>query len=56
MNSIVMYESLLKNKIPAEMHIYNAGGHGFGMYNPTTKDLWMESCKNWLKSINMLPQ
>lgn len=56
MNSIVMYESLLRNKVPVEMHIYNAGGHGFGMYNPTTKDLWMQSCKNWLQGINMLPK
>lgn len=56
MNSIVMYESLLRNKVPVEMHIYNEGGHGFGMYNPTTKDKWMERCKNWLQSINMLPK
>ena len=56
MNSIVFYEALLQYKIPAEIHIYNAGGHGFGMNNPTTKDLWMESCKHWLQSIKMLPE
>ncbi len=47
-NSIAFYQALLKNKIPAEMHIYQNGGHGFGMQNPTTKDEWMERCKNWL--------
>lgn len=54
MNSIVFYEGLLRYKIPAEMHIYKAGGHGYGMYNPTTKDLWMERCKTWMQSMNLL--
>lgn len=54
MNSIVYYEHLLQFKIPAEMHIYKAGGHGFGMHNSTTKDLWMERCKNWMESIGLL--
>ena len=47
-NSIVFYQALLKNKIPAELHIYQNGGHGIGMHNTTTKDEWMERCKNWL--------
>ena len=47
-NSIVFYQALLKNKIRAELHIYQNGGHGFGMHNTTTKDEWMERCKNWL--------
>ena len=47
-NSIRFYEAEQKNNIPAEMHIYPKGGHGFGMNNPTTKDLWMERLKNWL--------
>ena len=54
MNSIVFYEGLLRYKIPAEMHIYKAGGHGYGMYNPTTKDLWMERCKTWMQGMGLL--
>jgi acetyl esterase/lipase len=54
MNSIVYYEHLLQFKIPAALHIYNAGGHGFGMDNPTTKDLWMERCRNWMESMGLL--
>ncbi len=50
MNSIVFYEGLHKYNIPAEMHIYKSGGHGFGMDNPTTKDKWMEQCKNWMQA------
>lgn len=52
-NSILFYEALLKYKIDAEMHIYKAGGHGYGMYNSTTKDLWMESCKNWMQGMGL---
>lgn len=47
-NSIVFYQALIKNKVPAEMHLYQNGGHGFGMNNPTTKDAWIDRCKNWL--------
>jgi acetyl esterase/lipase len=56
MNSITFYGALIHNKVSAEMHIYKAGGHGFGMQNPTTKDLWMERCKNWMQSMNLLPK
>jgi acetyl esterase/lipase len=47
-NSINFYLALLAKKVPAEMHIYPGGGHGFGMENPTTKDKWMDSLKNWM--------
>lgn len=47
-NSIVFYQHLLKNKVPAELHVYEKGGHGFGMVNPTTPDLWMNQCRNWM--------
>ncbi|MBF9253658.1 alpha/beta hydrolase [Pontibacter sp. 172403-2] len=53
-NSIVFYQALVKNKIPAEMHIYQNGGHGFGMHNSTTADDWFESCLNWLRSNDFL--
>ena len=49
-NSTRYYEALLKNKVPAELHIYERGGHGFGMNNKTTSDRWMDRLKNWLVS------
>lgn len=55
-NSIVFYESLLKNKVPAELHIYERGGHGFGMDNPTTDEMWMDSLRNWLVSRGIVPR
>ncbi|MEO6188621.1 MAG: alpha/beta hydrolase [Ginsengibacter sp.] len=54
MNSISFYLALHRNKIPAEMHIYKSGGHGFGMHNPTTKDEWMDTCKHWMESMGFL--
>lgn len=50
LNSIVFYEALLRNKVPAELHIYQRGGHGFGMNNKTTSDSWMERCRNWISA------
>lgn len=31
MNSIAFYQALKRNKVPASMHIFDHGGHGFGM-------------------------
>ncbi len=53
-NSLAYDEALAKNKVNAEMHIYQAGGHGFGMYNKTTKDDWFESLKNWMTTNKWL--
>ncbi len=50
-NSIRFYQACIKNKVPAEMHIYPTGGHGFGMYNRTTDDSWMERLRNWLSKL-----
>lgn len=47
-NSISFVEALAKNKVPAEMHLYQSGGHGFGLHNKTTKDEWIDRLKNWL--------
>ena len=53
-NSLAFYKSLLKYNIPAELHVYERGGHGFGMDNPTTEEKWMSSLKNWLVSRGLL--
>jgi acetyl esterase/lipase len=50
-NSIRFYQACIRNKVPAEMHIYPKGGHGFGMYNRTTDDGWMERLRNWLSKL-----
>jgi len=47
-NSLMFYDALLQNKVKAEMHIYQAGGHGFGLHNWTTKDMWFDRLMNWM--------
>jgi len=54
-NSIVFYEALLKHKVPAELHLYERGGHGFGLNNPTTKENWFQTCINWMKANKFMP-
>ena len=48
-NSIRYYLACLKNKVPAELHLYPKGGHGFGLINKTTSDNWVERLRNWLQ-------
>lgn len=48
-NSIKYYEALLKNHVPAEMHIFQNGGHGFGTHLLDGKDNWMELLKIWME-------
>jgi hypothetical protein len=43
--------------VPAEMHIYPAGGHGYGLrpnINPVTA-VWPNLVVKWLQGIKMLP-
>lgn len=49
-NSVRYYEALIKNKVPAELRLYERGGHGFGLNNSTTTDKWMDRLKTWLKA------
>jgi acetyl esterase/lipase len=52
-NSLSFYQALKNNGVPAEMHIYPYGGHGFGLavgkgYLAT----WPDRCIDWLHSLN----
>ena len=53
-NSINYYMALKNNNVPAEMHIYETGGHGFGLGVKDTSLHWTESCKQWLKSNHFM--
>jgi pectinesterase len=50
-NSVRYYQACIKNKVPVEMHLYQKGGHGFGMNNKTTDDNWLERLRNWLGKL-----
>ena len=49
-HSVDLYSKWLAAKKPAELHMYEKGGHGFGMHKqniPT--DTWIERFGDWLK-------
>lgn len=50
-NSVEFYLALKKYNIPAEMHIYQEGGHGFGMTKKNLPvDQWPVLFFNWMKA------
>jgi acetyl esterase/lipase len=50
-NSIGYALSMFKFKIPCELHIYQSGGHGYGLgRSANTESSWPEACYRWLKA------
>ena len=50
-NSMMYYERLVKFNIPSELHIFQKGGHGYGLaVNRETQSAWPELCLKWLKA------
>lgn len=49
-NSINFYLALKNNGVPAELHIYEKGGHGFGLGVKDTSKFWTRDCEEWLKN------
>ena len=50
-NSIRYFLKLKEHKVEAEMHIYQKGGHGFGLAKDKkneTEANWPKDCENWL--------
>jgi acetyl esterase/lipase len=55
-NAIVYYRALMDAHVPAELHYYATGGHGFGMHPPgMPEEHWPHLAADWLRSINILP-
>ena len=54
-NSVEMYLALKKAGVPAELHIYESGGHGFGL-RPSDKpcSTWPQRCADWMKDQGLL--
>jgi acetyl esterase/lipase len=54
-NSINYALALKKYKIPCELHIYEKGGHGYGLGRSNdTETSWPEACKKWLRARGFL--
>ncbi len=54
-NSVLFYLALRKAGVPAEMHIFKKGRHGFGLAPlDSNLSMWPHLCKNWLIDNNYL--
>ncbi len=52
-NSVDYYTALVKNGVPASLHIYPIGGHGWGFRdNFIYKRQWTGELEKWLREIN----
>ncbi|MCK3683424.1 alpha/beta hydrolase [Maribellus sp. YY47] len=50
-NSIEFYSALKRNKVPAELHIFQKGGHGFGIRQEgLPANNWPNMFVDWLKA------
>jgi len=48
-NSIEYALAMKKHNIPCELHLYERGGHGYGLGRPNnTESTWPEACRKWL--------
>ena len=54
MNSINFYMALLKNKVPAEMVLQQAGGHGFGLNNKAEPINWLNNVFGWMMTNQLI--
>jgi dipeptidyl aminopeptidase/acylaminoacyl peptidase len=55
-NAVVYFMALKNANVPAELHIYAQGGHGYGLRRtelPVTT--WPKSVEIWLRTIHILP-
>jgi acetyl esterase/lipase len=55
-NAVVYFLALKNAKVPAELHIYAEGGHGYGLRRtarPVTT--WPQTVEIWLHTIHVLP-
>jgi len=54
-NSVVMYLALKRANVPAELHVYAEGGHGFGVRKSSLpSSTWTARCVDWLQSQALL--
>jgi acetyl esterase/lipase len=55
-SSVQTYLALRRAGVPTELHVYAAGGHGFGL-RPATQPAptsWPQACAAWMKSRGLL--
>ena len=56
-NSVLLYLALKRADVPAELHAFASGGHGFGL-RPTDEPCthWPVHCEQWLTAARLAKQ
>jgi acetyl esterase/lipase len=51
-NSLMMYQALLNARVRSELHVFDSGGHGFGLRGVAGHDVaaWPTLVENWALS------
>ena len=54
-SSLFYYLALKNAKVPAELHLYPTGGHGYGL-RPSTHDVssWPKRAEDWMRALGIL--
>jgi len=54
-NSLFYYFALKRAKVPAELHLYASGGHGYGLRpSAETVTAWPKRAEEWMRSLGVL--
>jgi acetyl esterase/lipase len=50
-NALALYRALADAGVPADLHVYSEGGHGFGLRNATDKPIaeWPRLVHRWIE-------
>ncbi|MBK1877805.1 alpha/beta hydrolase [Pelagicoccus mobilis] len=54
--TLTFYQILNEKNVPAELHIYSKGTHGFGLGRDHSAKQWTHSFEAWLKDIGMIQE
>jgi acetyl esterase/lipase len=54
-NALFYYAALKGAKVPAELHVYPSGGHGYGL-RPSKNEVatWPQRAEQWLRGLGLL--
>jgi len=53
--SVLIYVALKQNKVPAELHVYQNGGHGYGVRPRPNSNIgtWSDRAVDWLRTMGL---
>lgn len=54
LNTVNYFKQLQLNQVPAEIYLFEKGGHGFGMKNTTSEVFWPALMQQWLQKNNLI--